>query len=110
MDLGQANGVGNFHPSSLTNISKFAGLRSEDAYEWLGTIEDMGALCNWSDEATLRIAKVKLSGTAHQWSKGVGAGINTWDQFRTSFTDRFGEKYEVLLNKLHMIHQDEESD
>ena len=98
---------GGLHPSTLSNISKFSGGKSEESYEWLNHIDDLGALFNWSDNQKLSVARVRLTGTAHQWVRGLPATVTTWDRFKASFLGRFGEKYETLLGKLHQIHQQE---
>ena len=53
------------------------------AYDWLGRLDEAAELCNWNDTIKLAHAKNLLEGYNAQ--KAI---IQTWEDFRTAFLER----------------------
>lgn len=96
-------GAQSLNPAALSSVPKYSGERAGEAHEWLNHIDDTGELFGWTAAQKMSIAKVRLTGLAHQWCRG--SNVATWNEFKQAFLYRFGENYEVLLGRLHHMRQ-----
>lgn len=79
-----------FSTSDTSNaIPLFGGNRTDSASEWVRQVERIASLANWSQNLTLVNASMRLRGPAHNWHKVVGKNINSWLEWKESFTEHF---------------------
>lgn len=73
------------------------------AHEWLSHIERISALCRWTEDTTLQVARIQCQGVASQWLDSTT--VTSWADFRAQFTHRFGESLENLLTSFEQCTQ-----
>jgi hypothetical protein len=92
-----------FPLSNLNIIKEFHGKEEEDAHAWLQQLKNMAELNGWDEATCVRVAKVRLAGTACTWVNAREfAGFN---DFCDMFLERFGPNVEVLLTRLQACKQ-----
>jgi hypothetical protein len=94
------------HPTAINSITRYSGDDPQAAMEWVNSIDDHGTIFGWTAANKLQVALVRLSGAAYRWGLGSGRNYNTWVEFKRAFLERFGEKFETLLTRLHGMEQD----
>lgn len=68
----------------------FAGLRGEDAEEWLDQYERVSAFNGWDDAFKLRNVSFSLKQVAETWFFNQGGSIDDWASFKEDFRKIFG--------------------
>lgn len=89
-------------PASLAAIPIFTP-GTEDAIDWLNTIDRLGRVFGWDGHMKLDIAKCRLSCKARTWERGLD--LKTWKAFRGALLDRFGISNCALHAQLSYCHQ-----
>lgn len=88
-------------PQALNVVERYDG--RGDAHAWLNIINGMSRLYNWSDQACLTVASLRLTGVAQTWLQS--RHHVDWADFQDSFLKRFGETKEIAIFRLEACFQ-----
>lgn len=70
--------------------SMFHGTEDHDAEDWLASYERVSTYNRWDDNMKLSSVGFYFKGLAETWFRNHGAGIDTWAEFKSRFTNVFG--------------------
>ena len=88
-------------PQALNAVERYDG--RADAHAWLNILNGLAQLYNWSDEACLTIASLRMTGRAQTWLQTRHHA--DWVDFRRSFLERFGETKETAIARFEACFQ-----
>lgn len=89
------------HPQALNAVERYDG--HTDAHAWIESFGELAALCEWSNDVCLRIAKIRLKGPAQRWAQR--RQFNNWADFAEQFLKRFGETKQSAIIRLEQSYQ-----
>jgi len=92
----------NVLPDAVTAVDHYE--ETEDAVCWLANFKELAALFHWSEEECLRIARIRLKGSAQRWSR-TNRQLNSWEDFEQQFITRFSGTPEMALARLESCFQ-----
>lgn len=75
---------------ALELVPNYGGNRSEDAREWVQTLEEVGHTHDWRLPHHRKAAICKLTGTAREWHLSQGVQHAEWEPWRAAFLATFG--------------------
>ena len=76
-------------PEVLNMIKPFQGSSTDDARDWVLSIEDVGRAQGWRVQTHRRAAVAKLSGGAYDWHVVDGCSLPLWEGWRVAFLKMF---------------------
>lgn len=88
-------------PQALNTIDRYDGRSDPDA--WISSLQEIADLYTWSDDTCLRIAKIRLQGTARSWAQP--RQFADWTDFQRQLDHRFGETKETAIARLEQCQQ-----
>jgi len=92
----------------VSTLEPFDGEHPEKVGDFFQSLEGVGTLSNWGDAEKLRIALLKVTGSAARFIKSVEKEkLETYDQLKATLTDRFSEKLprDSYFQQLSVIQQ-----
>lgn len=93
-------------PQALNSVERYDG--NSDAHAWLASFTEIASLYGWSDAVCLRIARIRMKGSAQNWA--MNRQFAHWTDFRQQFLRRFGETRESAIAQFEScFQQDDES-
>eukprot|EP00878_Enallax_costatus_P021353 GHUV01022602.1.p2 GENE.GHUV01022602.1~~GHUV01022602.1.p2 ORF type:complete len:120 (-),score=24.63 GHUV01022602.1:438-797(-) len=96
-----APGANTPSPQALIAVERYDGCA--DAHAWLNILHGLAQLYNWSDEACLTIASLRMTGRAQTWLQARHHA--DWAEFQESFLERFGETKETAIARFEACFQ-----
>jgi hypothetical protein len=88
-------------PQALNAVERYDG--RGDAHAWLNIVNSMSRLYNWSEEACMTVACLRMTGVAQTWLQS--RHHVDWADFQDSFLKRFGETKETAISRLEACFQ-----
>eukprot|EP00882_Tetradesmus_deserticola_P010833 GHRQ01011446.1.p1 GENE.GHRQ01011446.1~~GHRQ01011446.1.p1 ORF type:complete len:176 (-),score=13.78 GHRQ01011446.1:95-622(-) len=88
-------------PQALNTADRFDG--KGDAHSWVENFNDLASLYGWSEETTLKVARLRMKGSALRWARS--RQFDSWDDFSCQFLRRFGETKETAISRFESCHQ-----
>jgi hypothetical protein len=88
-------------PQALNTAERFDG--KGDAHSWVDHFADLASLYGWSEEITLKVARLRMKGSALRWARN--RQFISWDDFSSQFLRRFGETKETAISRFESCYQ-----
>ena len=97
-------------PSEINVVPEFHGNNTDthEPRQWLELLDSHAQMWNWSEQACLSVARIRLIGPAYHWLTSLPTSTaQTWEAFSDAFLARFDEPAEAALARLAVCRQEQ---